>query len=898
MSLMTTPTSQLATLAAVCRELTNAADLDQALSAVARAAAEATGSALAVIRVRDSFEQMPARGVWSASSSLEAELEGSRLSVGEIGIKELSEADELPPSVRRLAERVRAAGVVVVPAVVEDRILASLELMRARERFTTTDRMLAEIAAHHAGLLVRAFDPPPGSGNGAGSISTALDLAGRALTAGTDDARSAERIARLVADVTHATSCLVWRLDDGRTQPVAAVGRSEAVEAVAEAAEHELAGQSVVVAEEDGHAVALVRLGDPALGGLRLVFEGEAPSDEQLERLSAFGARAAHALRAGERTSRLSQELERSRALLAVVGQAIAELSLAHTLDTAVDRVAELLGTERAAVYLRVGGDLETATERGLAGPHLRVAEALLGLTLGRLRSRAVVEIPDAATDPALAGVRDAIGEAGLDAAVSVPLRAGSELIGLLVAYLPRGRRLHANDSALLAALAGQLAVAVQNAGLHERIERESEDRKHALEAERRSARRLEAFFEISRSFSESLQLEETVAAVTRTAVELLDVDAAVLRMPEGRGENLVVRSIHVPDPALAAALEPILTRPQPVARLTGLGLGRARRALVLDEVTAEHLGGGHELLAPFIERGSTAVVVPIVASGEVIAALTLVALDPARTIEAEAVETLRSLAAQAALAIDNARLYQQQAGFADAMQQSLLPSTPPVLPGVEIGSVYESSARLDVGGDVFDYATLPDGRLAVVVGDVTGKGIDAAADMAMTKFVFRSLAREHPEPGDFLRAANEVVVDEVQEGKFVTLLYLTVEAGTGALACASAGHPNPVVVREDGRVAALGGSGLALGIAADQEYEEARETLEAGSAVVLFTDGVVEARRDSELFGYDRLGRLLADHRHLPPRELADAVIDGARTFSGGGLSDDSAVVVVKRPR
>src|SRR5215210_4638163 len=195
MSLMTTPTSQLATLAAVCRELTNAADLDQALSAVARAAAEATGSALAVIRVRDSFEQMPARGVWSASSSLEAELEGSRLSVGEIGIKELSEADELPPSVRRLAERVRAAGVVVVPAVVEDRILASLELMRARERFTTTDRMLAEIAAHHAGLLVRAFEPPPGSGNGAGSISTALDLAGRALTAGTDDARSAERIA-------------------------------------------------------------------------------------------------------------------------------------------------------------------------------------------------------------------------------------------------------------------------------------------------------------------------------------------------------------------------------------------------------------------------------------------------------------------------------------------------------------------------------------------------------------------------------------------------------------------------------------------------------------------------------------------------------------------------------
>ena len=105
--------------------------------------------------------------------------------------------------------------------------------------------------------------------------------------------------------------------------------------------------------------------------------------------------------------------------------------------------------------------------------------------------------------------------------------------------------------------------------------------------------------------------------------------------------------------------------------------------------------------------------------------------------MDGETVETLRALASQAALAIDNARLYQQQAGFADAMQRSRCPRRRRG-PGIDVGSVYESSARLDVGGDVFDYATLSDGRLAVVVGDVTGKGIDAAADMAMTKFVFR----------------------------------------------------------------------------------------------------------------------------------------------------------------
>jgi serine phosphatase RsbU (regulator of sigma subunit) len=890
---MTSPTAQLEPLAAVGRELSDATSLDEALALLARAAAEATGAAVAVARVPDHVGGLPARGVWSASAALGAEVEGSRLPVEELDGADKG-SDELPLSLRRLAQRCGAVGVIFAPEFADGSVLASLELMRQAEEFSSGDRMLARVVAREVGLLVRAFERS--AGLGAGEPLAALDLAGRAITAGTEEDRSAERIARLAAEVTQAESCLVWRTENGEAVLVAAVGREDGAAALVLEAERALADESVAVTENDAGSVVLVRLGDPMRGGLRLELAGEPPGPEELERLAAFGARAAHALRVGERTTQLTQELERSRALLTIVGQAIAELSLSHTLDTAVDRVAELLATERVAVYLSRGRSLETAAERGLAGPHLRIAEVLYSLAQGRLRSRPVHEIPSAADDPALAGVRDAVSESGIEAAAAVPLRAGNELIGVLVAYLPSGRRLDANESALVAALAGQLAVAVQNAGLHEETMRLARGREEALESERRAARRLEAFFEISRSFSESLDLDETVAAVTRTAVELLGVDAAVLRMPEGRGENLVVRSLHVPDPTLAQALGPILGRPQPTDRLTGLGLGRARRALVLDPVTAEHLGGGHELLAPFLRRGSSAVVVPIVASGEVIAALTIVALDPARTIGAEEVETARSLAGQAALAIDNARLYQQQAGFADSMQRSLLPSAPPVLEGIDVGSVYESAARLEVGGDVFDYATLPDGRLAVVVGDVTGKGIDAAADMAMTKFVFRSLARDHPDPADFLRAANEVVVDEVEEGKFVTMVYVTVDSRTGEVVCATAGHPVPRLVGPDGRVLELAASGLALGIARDQTYTEAREMLEPDAAVVLFTDGVTEARRESELFGHGRLDRLLAENRGLPAGELAKVVVDGARAFAGGGLSDDSAAVVVKR--
>ncbi|HEU6446253.1 MAG TPA: SpoIIE family protein phosphatase [Gaiellaceae bacterium] len=881
----------LQSLAAAGQGLVDTDDLDSALGTLAAAAASGTGATLAVIRVADrGREELLTRGVWASSPALRAELEGSRIGADAIGVEELTEDDALPDPIRRLARRWGAERVLVCPVVSEGRVLATLELARGGEPFSGPEALLARVIASHAALLVRAVETPNGHA-AASSRGAALELAGHALAAVAEESRSGERIARLALEATGARSCVLWRSNEGGAEVLASAGHAEDLEdaqAQIRGADEDLSGRSSVVS--DG-GVVLVRLGEPPVGGLRLVFEpGGEPAGDDLARLAAFGARAAHAVRAGERTSALAQELGRSRALLAVVAQATAELSLSHTLETAVDRVAELLGTDRVAVYLRQAGGLETAAERGLAGPHLRVAEGLLDLIVNRLRARPVVEIRDATSDPRLGAVRDAVQEAGIEVAVVVPLRAAGELIGLLVAYLPAARRLSENESALLAALAGQLAVAVQNAGLHEQTARLARDREEALDAERLAARRLEAFYEISRSFSESLSLDETVAAVTRTAVELLGVDAAVLRMPDARGDSLVPRAVHVPDRKLGTALDPILRRPQPLDRI------EPRVPAVLSAQDARRLGGGHELLIPFLERGSTAALVPIFSSGEVMATLTLVSLDPERRIDRATLEAARSLTAQAALAIDNARLYQQQVHFAEAMQRSLLPEEPPRIPGVEIGSVYESSARLDVGGDVFDYTVLPDGRLAVVVGDVTGKGIDAAADMAMTKFVFRSLAREHSEPSELLRIANQVVLDEVEEGKFVTMLYLTLDPATGELACAGAGHPEPRLVRPDGTVVELPARGLALGIAPEQEYPEARATLEPGAAVVLFTDGVLESRVGEEMYGSARLDRRLSELRDLPAEQLARAVVEDSRAFAGGGLADDSAVVVVKK--
>jgi serine phosphatase RsbU (regulator of sigma subunit) len=326
------------------------------------------------------------------------------------------------------------------------------------------------------------------------------------------------------------------------------------------------------------------------------------------------------------------------------------------------------------------------------------------------------------------------------------------------------------------------------------------------------------------------------------------------------------------------------------------LSLLERRQPILLDADRAESFGGAVALLAPFLRKGSTAALVPIATSSELLATLTIVSLHPSRPVAGEIVESALSIAGQAALAIDNARLYAQQKEFADTMQRSLLPRTAPELPGLELGDVYESAARVEVGGDVYDYVTLGDGRLAVVLGDVTGHGVDATADMAMAKFVFRSLAREHTDPGAFLAAANDVVSSEIAPGRFITMVELVIDAAKGEVACAGGGHPQPRLVLPDGTVTAIPATGLALGIESAQEYETVTVAFPPGAIVVAYTDGVVEARRGGELYGVARLDEVLAKGRALPPRELAAAALAACRGWAGGELTDDVALVVIKR--
>jgi serine phosphatase RsbU (regulator of sigma subunit) len=885
----------LGALADAARAAAHASGRAEALDAVVQAARVASSADVVLAWVVDPASDVATvRAVSSSSAALAALLEGSRLPVSALPELEVRTLPDAPLPFAATAERAGAGALLLLPLDGPDGPLGALELLRESRAFTVQEQAHAVVAAAQAALVLRTFDPAAAASDG-----DLLGLAGDALALPAAEANAPERLLRLVAEGTGARTALLWRERGDAVGLAAAHGPATPPADAVEAALALLqSGEASATATGPDGALVTLRLGEPPLGVLQLVFPaGRAPDEPTLGRLTTFAVRAAQALRWNERSRALESELERTRALLTVLGQAIAQLSLAHTLDTAVVRIGELLDARRVVVYLRDDGRLAPAAAvLGLTGPHEVIAERLLELLQGPFRGRGVVAVADAASDDRLRGQRDAVWETGIEGAVAAPLAVHHETIGLLAVYPARGRSIRDSEKELLVALAGQLAVAVQNARLHERATGLGRELEQALTAEREAARQLRSLYEISRSFAQSLSLETTFDAVARTVVELLEVDAAVVRVPDERREQLVARAIHIREPRLAEALLPVLQRPQPFAARGWQRILRTREPLLVDQDAVGAFAAPNMLLAPFLENGSTAAFLPVATAAEVLGTLTLVSLDPGRPITAADVDTALSITSQAALAIDNARLYQQQKQFADTMQRSLLPRARPQLPGLEIGDVYTPSARADVGGDVFDYVELEDGRLAVVVGDVTGHGIEAAADMAMAKFVFRSLARTHDGPAAFLAAANDVVVDEIAPGKFITMVVLTVDPSSWTIATAAAGHPPPRLVEPGGAVRGLEGHGLALGIDGGQRYRESQDTLRAGGAVVLYTDGVLEARRGGELYGIERLDALLSRLRSLRAPELARAVVDDCRAWAGGELVDDCAVVVISR--
>src|SRR3954470_17038651 len=318
----------------------------------------------------------------------------------------------------------------------------------------------------------------------------------------------------------------------------------------------------------------------------------------------------------------------------------------------------------------------------------------------------------------------------------------------------------------------------------------------------------------------------------------------------------------------------------------------------------------GLELDSPALRELKAAGVklaVPLVSQGELIGVLNLGARLSEQDYSSDDRKLLDNLAAQAAPALRVGQLvreqeaeaatrqrFEQELEVARLIQQHFLPKELPELPGWQIAAYYRPAR--EVGGDFYDVIPLPEGKVGVVIGGVTDKGIPAALVMAATRSVLRASAQRLIEPGAVLERVNEQLCPDMPAKMFVTCLYGVLEPATGRFRFANAGHDLPYVKTADGSVE-LRARGMPLGLMSGMPYEEKETVLQPGDSLLLHSDGIVEAHSpEREMFGFPRLKQCVADYPG--GGELIDRVLSDLHAHTGPDAEQEDDITMVTLQR
>jgi PAS domain S-box-containing protein len=239
------------------------------------------------------------------------------------------------------------------------------------------------------------------------------------------------------------------------------------------------------------------------------------------------------------------------------------------------------------------------------------------------------------------------------------------------------------------------------------------------------------------------------------------------------------------------------------------------------------------------------------------------------------------------------------QSRVAAALQASLVPHRLPSIPSTDIANRYEPAGDgSEIGGDFFDVFTLDHECWGMVLGDVSGKGAEAAAVTALARYTLRALAQPHHSPSRTLREVNTRLLADTEIERHCTLVYAIAQPTCDGveLTLSLAGHHPPLVLRGSGAVEPVGRLGTALGLLDEPELYDSTVTLDDGDLICMFTDGLVEARDGTDLFGTERVAKLLADRQASPPDEVAEELVAAARRFhQDHDLTDDLALLLMR---
>jgi phosphoserine phosphatase RsbU/P len=408
----------------------------------------------------------------------------------------------------------------------------------------------------------------------------------------------------------------------------------------------------------------------------------------------------------------------------------------------------------------------------------------------------------------------------------------------------------------------------------------------------------LKALVEISNNLGNSLLVKEILPKILDSLFKIF--------VQADRG-FIVMR------PRADAPLAPVATKARRISDEEKMRISRTivqqamdgKKAILSADASTDERFGMAQSIADFQIR--SLICAPMMGSdGEPLGVIQIDTSNQMSRFTDQDLQLLAGIANQAAIALDNARMHQEaltqvalqrDMEVAKQMQRTLLPNNSPILPGYHFFAFYESAYQ--VGGDYYDYVVLPDSRVAVVVGDVAGKGVPAALLMAKLSSDVRQYLSIEPDPAKALCRINQVFSSYGWDDRFVTMVIGVVDPVKGQLTLVNAGHMPPMLRNAAGEVTEIGGeqAGLPVGVVDDFEFESYEHKLDPGDIVTIFTDGFSEAMNaERELYGLDRMARVISD-KALKPSEVGTHLLTEVRQFAGDTpQSDDMCLVCVGR--
>ena len=559
----------------------------------------------------------------------------------------------------------------------------------------------------------------------------------------------------------------------------------------------------------------------------------------------------------------LREDSEVAHVLLGLSG-ALAEVrTVEETLEKGVRIARELFGADRSfAATWEAGAERFRVLSRFGYEPessHDTVADTRekhgLPLLVEALAAREPLLVSDVEADGRIP--IEGAQARGVRALIGIPLlRWGQDFGGLGIEF-SEPRAFGSKETALARGIARQMGVALANA---------------------RRFNLMQSLRVIGLRVGQPLRLAAVTREVADGAMELLDGNGALLYFKDGDTGEFVAAG--------------------------GAGLGHSiyenlGRISPDDDTWAELFEGGTITIPDLrgylgTDEGPRSAVGTVISGSEsALLGAVVVTFDGVVTLGPDESQALSVMVAQASSALANAQRYERQRRVARSLQSALLTTDLPISDNFEIQATYEpAGSEADVGGDFYDAFDLTDGSVAIVVGDVSGKGAEAAAHTAMAKYMLRAFAMRNPDPGSVLFHLNNALCKGLADDKFTTMFYGVYDQRIGSLTFADGGHPEPLLYRARSQeIEVIRAHGSIVGAFENQRFDQATIDLEPGDILIAYTDGLIEARNvdDGELYGLARVEESLMRNSNLAASQLTRAIYQDAHAF--GSVTDDTVV-------